>query len=175
MEQTVKKDVRDAQVVQVVSVEMESDALQRSEDVPPEDIVILYHTLVRDGALPEGFECEFATLARVIEPAAAREQRRMANFGHVEAAVWLHDREKRKHEKEKVEQQAAAQFECAAGERLRKYRTRLERSLFDGPTARRDAEEAKRQRWLQILADLVRQSPTPMGHFVESTGHQKVS
>ena len=38
--------------------------------------------------------------------------------------------------------------------------------LFDGPTARRDAEQAERQRWVQILADLLRHSPTPMGELL---------
>ena len=38
--------------------------------------------------------------------------------------------------------------------------------LFDRPTARRDVEEAERQRWLQILADLLRHSPTPMGELL---------
>ena len=65
-------------------------------EVPPEDIVVLYHTLVQDGALPPGYELEFAALANVIGPAATREQRRMPTFSNVDAAVWLHDREKRK-------------------------------------------------------------------------------
>ena len=59
--------------------------------------------------------------------------------------------------------QTAAQFQWAAGERPRRCRTRLERSLYDGPSARRDAEEAERQCWLHVLADLVRHSPKPMG------------
>ena len=123
---------------------------------PPEDIVVLYQTLVRDGPLPARYEQEFATQAKVIAPVAAREERMMANFGNVEAAVWLHDREKGKYEEEEVVQQTAAQFQWAAGERPRRYRTLLGRSLYDGPTARRDAEEAERQRWLRVLADLAR-------------------
>ena len=52
-------------------------------EVPPE-VVILYHTLVRDDALPDGYEQEFATLPMVIAPAAASEQRRMvAGLGNV--------------------------------------------------------------------------------------------
>ena len=137
---------------------MQRKGLQQISDV-------LYHTQVRDGALPKGFEREFATLATVITAAAERERRRMANFGNVEAAVWLHEREKRKLVVEQVQQQTSAQFDWAAAERPRKYRSRLERMLFDGPTARRDAEEAERQRWLQILADLLRHSPTPMVNY----------
>ena len=139
---SVDKVAKDAQVVQDGSV-----VLAHADEGPPADIDVLYHTLVRDGALPKGFEREFATLATVITAAAERERRRMANFGNVEAAVWLHEREKRKLVGEQVQQ-------------------RLERMLFDGPTARRDAEEAERQRWLQILADLLRHSPTPMGELL---------
>ena len=146
------------------AVHLQDDSPQHEE--PPEDVVILYHTLVRDGALPEGCEREFATLAKVIAPAAAREQRRMASLGNVQAAVWLHDHEKRKREEEKVVQQTEAQFQWAASERPRKFSSRLEKSLYDGPTARRDAEEAERQRWLHVLADLVRHSPTPMGQLL---------
>ena len=141
----------------------EMDAVMVAQDVMD---VVLYHTLVQDGALPPGYELEFATLANLIGPAAAREQRRMTTFSNVHAAVWLHDREKRKREEDKVVQQTAAHFEWTAGERARRYRTRLERSLYDGPTGRRDVEEAERQRWLQVLADLVRHSPTQMGQLL---------
>ena len=88
---SVDKVAKDAQVVQAGSV-----VLAHAEEGPPADIDVLYHTLVRDGALPRGFEREFATLATVITAAAERERRRMANFGNVEAAFWLHEREKRK-------------------------------------------------------------------------------
>ena len=89
-----------------------------------------------------------------------------APVSNVGAAVWLHDRVKRKREEDKAVQQTAPQFEWAAGEPPRRCRTRLERSLHGGPTARRDADEAERQRWLQVLADLVRHSSTPMGQLL---------
>ena len=151
---------------QVARVVMDEAATQLEECEPPEDIVILYHTLVRDGAIPGGYEQEFSTLARAIAPGAAREQNRVARHGNVEAAVWLHEREKRKHEEGQLEQQTSAQFQWAASERPRMFRTRLERSLYAGPTARHDAEEAERQRWPHILADLVRHSPTPMAQLL---------
>ena len=89
-----------------------------------------------------------------------------APVSNVDAAVWLHDRVKRKREEDKAVHQTAPQFEWAAGEPPRRCRTRLERSLHGGPTARRDADEAGRQRWLQVLADLVRHSSTPMGQLL---------
>ena len=103
---SVDKVAKDAQVVQAGSV-----VLAHAEEGPPAGIDVLYHTLVRDGALPKGFEREFATLATVITAAAERERRRMANVGNVEAAVWLHEREKRKLVVEQVRQQTTAQFD----------------------------------------------------------------
>ena len=150
---SVDKVAKDAQVVQagrVVLAHAEEGASSRYRRIVP-------HAGTRRGA-PQG-----ATLATVRTAAAKRERRRMTNFGNVEAAVWLHEREKRKLVVEQVQQQTTAQFDWAAAERPWKYRSRFERMLFDGPTARRDAEEAERQRWLQILADLLRHSPTPMG------------
>ena len=47
---------------------------------PPEDIVILYQTLVKDDALPAGYEREFATLAKVIAPTASAGWRTSATW-----------------------------------------------------------------------------------------------
>ena len=55
---SVDKVAKDAQVVQAGS-----GILAHAEEGPPADIDVLYHTLVRDGALPKGFEREFATQA----------------------------------------------------------------------------------------------------------------
>ena len=72
-----------------------------------------------EAEVPPDDEREFATLARAIAPAAAREQNRMSRHGNVEAAVWLHAREKRKHEEQQAVQQTAAQFQWAASEKPR--------------------------------------------------------
>ena len=100
---------------------MDEAAVQSQDGEPPEDIVILYHTVVRDGAIPGGCEQEFSTLASAVSPGAAREQNRMALHGNVEVAVWLHEREKRKHEEGQLEPQTSAQFQWAASERPRKF------------------------------------------------------
>ena len=34
----------------------------------------------------------------------------------------------------------------------RRYKTRLERTLFSGPTPRKDAEDLERSRWIHVLA-----------------------
>ena len=45
----------------------------------------------------------------------------------------------------------------------RRYKTKFQRSLYAGPTARRDAEEAERTRWIHELSLIVSDTPTPMG------------
>ena len=54
----------------------DESAMQSDDEQPPEDIVILYHTLVQDGVIPAGYEQEFSTLAgaKAFAPAAARTQ-----------------------------------------------------------------------------------------------------
>ena len=91
-----------------------------------------------DGALPQ--ECAEACekLAEVIESVAARDAHKAAaRLDKVHAALLLHSRDKRLREGTK-EKQAVDQIALAAS-----YRLRFQRSMCDGPTARRDAEEAE--------------------------------
>ena len=44
----------------------------------------------------------------------------------------------------------------AADMKPRKFRTKWQRAVYDGPTAREDAELAERDRWVQLLANLLR-------------------
>ena len=62
---------------------------------PPEDIVVLYQTLVRDQALPAGFEEAFSTLAPHISPAASRQQGRLAMTSNTRAPLDVHEWRKR--------------------------------------------------------------------------------
>ena len=51
----------------------------------------------------------------------------------------------------------------------RKFRTRWQRAVYDGPTARKDAEAAERDRWIQLLANLLRSTDTPMGKLIRES------
>ena len=54
----------------------------------------------------------------------------------------------------------------------RRYKTKFQRSLYAGPTARRDAEEAERTRWIHELSLIVSGTPTSMGALlVEKPGN----
>ena len=48
----------------------------------------------------------------------------------------------------------ADQLVIAADLKPRKFRTKWQRAVYDGPTARRDAELAERERWVQLLANI---------------------
>ena len=55
------------------------------------------------------------------------------------------------------------QLVIAADMRPKRFRTKWQRIIYDGPTARKDAESAERDRWIQLLANLLRSTDTPMG------------
>ena len=38
--------------------------------------------------------------------------------------------------------------------------------MYEGPTAQKDAESAERDRWIALLADLLRSTDTPMGRLI---------
>ena len=48
----------------------------------------------------------------------------------------------------------------------RTYKSRLQCSLFTGPTARKDAEARERTQWIEVLAAMLFCSPTPLGEFL---------
>ena len=66
------------------------------------------------------------------------------------------------------EEKAAVDTFVAASVPPTRYKSRLHFASFQGPTARKDAEEAERQRWLQLLANLIVGTDTPMGRLLQS-------
>ena len=64
-----------------------------------------------------------------------------------------------------TEKSVQDQFVVASTLRPRRYRARYLESAFQGRTARQDAEEAERARWIQILADMLKGTATPMGQL----------
>ena len=66
-----------------------------------------------------------------------------------------------------VENSISDQLVIAADMRPKKFRTKWQRIVYDGPTARKDAESAERDRWIQLLANLLRSTDTPMGKLIK--------
>ena len=62
----------------------------------------------------------------------------------------------------------ADQLMIAVDLKPRRFRTKWQQACYEGPTARKDAESAERVRWLSLLADLSRNTDTPMRSRVRS-------
>ena len=131
-------------------------------------ILLLYWTLVKDGVLPGGFEAQFALLETAILRGAKRALNRAAGSDNLTAAVWLHQRSLQDKQKERSERLAVDQFLLAALERPSKFKARWQEKYYDGPNARRDAEEALRAKWLQELEVILKGTKTPMGAALEN-------
>ena len=132
------------------------------------DEVILYFTLVADKVVPDGFLSDFLHLSRWISSAAHRQASRLAHVTDVEAALFVHTRQA-KIKDQAIEHKAAVDtFVVAASFPPTRYKSRLHFAKFQGPSARKDAEESERQRWLQLLANLIVGTDTPMERLLQS-------
>ena len=136
---------------------------------------LLYLTLVRDGALPSGFQQEFESLASAIDTGAERALRQSAKRTDTDAVMYLHFLEQKRKESEQAEKTAADQFIQAASLKPRRFRARYMSTQFDGPSARKDSEEAERSRWISILSEPIKGTATPMGMMLtDKPGQQLV-
>ena len=123
---------------------------------------------MQDGAVPSGFQQEFETLAPAIRAGTARQARKAACTSEFDAALILHERSEELKHKVRLDKSVADQLVQAAAARPRKYRARYLSAQFQGPTARKDAEDSERNRWTTDLADLLRGTQSPMGQFLAS-------
>ena len=121
---------------------------------------LLYLTLVRDGALPGGFQQEFESLASAIETGAERALRQSAKRTDTDAVMYLHSLEQNRKETEQADKTAADQFIQAASLKPRRFRARYMTA------ARRDSEEAERNRWIFTLSENIKGTATPMGKML---------
>ena len=133
----------------------------------PGHFTLLYHTLVRDGAWPSGYSQEFTSLEALARRSANRLQASAVAVTDSAAFMSLAAlrRESSEHQAS-VEVSISDQLAIAADVRPKKFRTKWQRIVYDGPTARKDAESAERDRWIQLLANLLRSTDTPMGRLI---------
>ena len=125
----------------------DDQAVQPIVMIPPSGRVTLVRTVVQGGALPDGYELQFSTL---MDYSTSRVQRKMATIDNTEAAVWLHRCEQKLFER-RQEYTASNQLLMAASGRPRKHRTLLQRTVYDGPNARRHTEDDKRKIWVDVF------------------------
>ena len=83
-----RKQKADPLRVQQISLDFMQYRSERRGDFSC-DGVILYHTLAKDGALPSGYETEFAALCNARDN-SGRTRRQEPHIANVEEAVWLH-------------------------------------------------------------------------------------
>ena len=123
-------------------------------------------TLVKHEAIPDGYMAEFVALANSCQRAAERQAAKGAKLMNDEAALILHNRQSELEREQKTLTMSENMFLQSIGDRPRAYRSKLQKAWYEGPNARRDAEELERTRWLSSLADIVAKSPTPMGRLL---------
>ena len=127
---------------------------------------LLYFTLVQDGALPLGYLQEFISLEAPARRSANRLQASAVAVSDSAASMTLVALRRESEHRASVEKSIADQLVIAAEMRPKRFRTKWQRTVYDGPTARKDAETAERDRWIQLLANLLRSTDTPMGKLI---------
>ena len=120
------------------------------------DFLLLYRSFVHDGSLPEGYDREFLSLEPTARAASRRENVRAIAVDSVSAAPWLDLYEKTSVMNLRRTTSTEEQFILVCAREPRRFQSRLQRVLYSGPTARSDAEESERQRWILTLAELLR-------------------
>ena len=65
------------------------DATAGHSTLQPPDFLVLYRSLVHDGALPTGYDREFMSLEPVVKAVARREHEKANTITNVTAALWL--------------------------------------------------------------------------------------
>ena len=105
---------------------------------------MFYRTLVKDGALPAGYDREFMSLEPIVRVATRRENEKAIAITNVSAALWLDKYEKEKAELLKHTKTIEEQFTFACAKEPRRFQSRLQKILNTGPTAHSDAKETER-------------------------------
>ena len=130
------------------------------------DFAFLYFTLVKDNAVPKDYVQEFLSLEIPARRAAQRSQVSAVlvsdSMAATASSVPRREADQRTTEKSSI----GDQLLIAADLKPRKFRTKWQRAVYDGPSARKDADLAERGRWVQLLANLLRSTDTPMGRLI---------
>ena len=99
-------------------------------------------------------------------PAAARRLNQSLSITDAEAEMRLDAIQKHMSRAALDSFSVADQLMIAADIKPRRFRTKWQQVCYEGPTARKDAESAERVRWLSLVADLLRNTDTPMGRLL---------
>ena len=133
------------------------------------DFTHLYYTLVKDNAVPMGYLQDFRSLETPARRAAKRLQISAASVSDSMASTALIALRRESDHRAAEAGTTADQLVIAADMRPKKFRTKWQRAIYDGPTARKDAEAAERDRWIHLLANLLRSTDTPMEKLIRES------
>ena len=122
-----------------------------------------------DNAVPMDYLQEFLSLEKPARRAAKRLQISAASISDSMAATALSVLRREADRRATEVISISDQLLIAADMRPKKFRTKWQRAVYDGPTARKDAELAERDRWIQLLANLIRSTDTPMGKLIRES------
>ena len=119
-----------------------------------------------------GYLQEFTSLEAPARRSANRLQASAVAVTDSAASMSLAALRRESEQQSSVEVSISDQLAIAADVRPKKFRTKWQRIVYDGPTARKDAESAERDRWIQLLANLLRSTDTPMGKVDQGKSEQ---
>ena len=111
-----------------------------------------------------------ASSRKILQSYAQSSIRKSAGINNFGSAVWLHDYNVSHTRNDNTVRREEDQFLLAALDRSLRFPTKWQRQTFDGPHGRRDAEEALRSKWPEVLCKLVRSTRTPMGVLLAQKG-----
>ena len=126
----------------------------------------MYYILVKNNALRIGYLQQFLSLEIPARRDAKSLQVSGASISDSMASTALSELRKKDVQRAAEVISISDQLVIAADLKPKKFRTKWQRAVYDGPTARKDAELAERDRWVQLLANLLRSTDTPMGRLI---------
>ena len=133
------------------------------------DFALLYYTLVLDDAIPAGYLREFMSLETPARRAAKRALISAVSITDSMASTALSAFRREAGRRATEIGTIGDQLVMATDMRPKKFRTKWQRAIYDGPTARKVVEAAERDRWIQLLANLLRSTDTPMGKLIRES------
>ena len=129
-----------------------SDSIQRA-----------YETLVHEEMLPQGFEPQFRYLCAAARPASFRVERKWARATPMQVGMLAWQRSREQEHTANTQKSVELQMLYAGAQAPKKARSRLAQMVFNTATARQDAENAERLKWIACLSQMVAGTATPLG------------
>ena len=125
----------------------------------------MFYTLVADGAIPAGYLVDLPGLEIPALREAMRQRILSLSNSDPDAEMRLLAYRRDISQKASTTSKIMDQLVMAADLKPGRFRTKWQQAVYEGPTARKDAESAERERWFALLADLLTSTDTPMGEI----------